>query len=85
VFPVRNGLEQGDALSPLLFNFALEYTVSWVQVNQYGLKLNVTHKLLVYADYVNLLGRSIHTIKKKAEAIVVASKEFGLEVNAEKT
>ena len=27
-FPIRNGLEQGDALSPMLFNFALEYTIS---------------------------------------------------------
>jgi hypothetical protein len=24
-FPIQNGLKQGDALSPLLFNFALEY------------------------------------------------------------
>jgi len=85
MFPVRNGLKQGDALSPLLFNFALEYAVSWVQVNQYGLKLNFAHQLPIYAEYVNLWGRSIHTVKKKAEAIVVASKEFGLEVNAEKT
>ena len=25
MFPIRNGLKQEDALSPLLFNFALEY------------------------------------------------------------
>jgi hypothetical protein len=47
------------------------------------LKLNGTHQLLVYAD--DVLGRSIHTIKKNTEALVVASKEIGLEVNAEKT
>ena len=34
MFPIRNGLKQGDALSPLLFNFALEYTIRRVQVNQ---------------------------------------------------
>ena len=33
VFPIRNGLKEGDALSPLLFNFALEYTIKRVQVN----------------------------------------------------
>jgi hypothetical protein len=49
------------------------------------LKLNGTHQLLVYADDVNILGGSIHAIKKNTEAFVVASKEIDLEVNAEKT
>ena len=59
--------QRGD-LSPLLFNFPLEYAISRVQVNLNGLKLNGTHQLLVYADDVNILGGSIHIIKKKAEA-----------------
>jgi hypothetical protein len=50
------------------------------------LKLNDTHQLLVYADDVNILGGSIYcTVLKNAKALVVASKEIGLEVNAEKT
>ena len=83
-FPVKNGLKQGDTLSPLLFNFALEYAIRRVQVNQDGLKLNYTHQLLVYAD-INMLGGRVHTIKKNTEALVVASKEIGLKVNADKT
>ena len=52
---------------------------------QSGLKLNGTQQLLVYADDVNISDGSEHTIKKKEEALVVASKENGLEVNADKT
>ena len=53
-FPTRNGLKQGDALSAMLFNVALEYAIRRVQVIQDGLKLNGTHQLLAYADDVNL-------------------------------
>ena len=61
-FPFRNGLKQGDALSQLLFNFALEHAIKRVQLNQDGLKLNGTHQLLAYTDDVNILGGSAHTV-----------------------
>jgi hypothetical protein len=84
-FPIKNGLKQGNALSPLLFNIGLEYAIRRVQANQKGLKLNGTHQLLVYADDVNMLGGSIHSTMTNAEDLMIASKETGLEVNAETT
>ena len=62
----------------MLFNFALEYAVRLVQANRDGLILNGAYQLLVCADDVNMLDGSIDTL-------VVASKETGLEVNADKT
>jgi hypothetical protein len=85
MFPTKNVFKQGDALLPLFFNSASEYAIRRVQVNKDGLKLNGTHQLLVYAQDINILGGSIHAIKKKLGAFVVSSKEIGLEVNADKT
>ena len=64
MFLIKDGLKQGDALSPLRFNFYIECAVKSVQVNKDGLKLNGIFQLLVYADDVNILGRSVHTVKK---------------------
>jgi hypothetical protein len=77
-FPIQ---KQGDDLSPLVFNFALEYAIRKVQENQMGLKLNRTHQLLVYADDVNLLRYNIYTIKKNTETVTDVSKEVSLEEN----
>ena len=49
------------------------------------MKLNGTHQLLAYADDVNILGGSTHTLKENAEALVAATREIGLEVSADKT
>jgi hypothetical protein len=72
-FPIQKSLKQADTLSPLLFNFALDYAIRKVQVNLVGLKLNGTHQLLVYADDVNLLGDNIVTMKKNMDILIDTS------------
>jgi hypothetical protein len=84
-FPIQNGLKQGDALSSLLFNFASEYAIRMVQVNQVELKLNGTHQFSAYADDANLLGDNRVTIKKNTETLIDASKVVILEINVEKS
>jgi hypothetical protein len=84
-FPSQNGLKQGDALSPLLFNISLEYAIRKFQEHQAELKLNGTHQLLAYTDDVNLLRDNIDTINKNTEALIDSSKVVGLKVNVEKT
>jgi hypothetical protein len=73
-FPIQKCLKQGDELLP--------YGRS--QKNQVYFKLNGTHQLLVSANDFNLLGEIISTSKKNTEAVVNASVEIGLEVNADK-
>ena len=83
-FPIKNGLKQGDVLSPWFFNFVLEYAIRTVQVNPNGLQFKGTHQTLVYDDGVNILGGSVHTIKK-LRRLIVASKETGLKVHVDKS
>jgi hypothetical protein len=59
MFPVKHSFKQGDALSSMLFNFAFEYVIRRIEVNQEGLKLNGTNWILVYAGD-NILGGSVN-------------------------
>ena len=70
---------------PLIFNFALEYAIRRVQVNQDGFKLNYTYQLVVILMMLKYLEEAYNTVKEKAEALVVASKEIRPEKNGDKT
>jgi hypothetical protein len=64
---VQNGLKQGHALSPLLFNFALECTIMKVEENKAGMKLN--SDIACYYSVQNLL--SSHLISEHVKSRII--------------
>ena len=61
----------------MLLNIALEYVTGKVHAHREGLKLNGTHQLLVHAEDVDILGGSIHTVRRNTEPLVIIGKEIG--------
>ena len=84
-FEIREGLKQGDALSPLLFNLVLEYVIRYVQESKTGVTLNGTTQVLAYADDLDILGDNEEIVKENSERLITKAKEVGLDVSEEKT
>jgi Reverse transcriptase (RNA-dependent DNA polymerase). len=66
-FSIEDGLKQGDALSPIISNFALEYAIKKKQETRMGLDMNGIHQILTYADDINLIEDDIRTIERNTD------------------
>ena len=77
-FPAENSLEQEDVLSPLLFNFTLQYAIRNVQETNLGLDMKGTHQVLAYVDDVNLINDVKRTIERKTDVLLNACEDIGL-------
>jgi hypothetical protein len=86
-FMINTGLKQGDALSPILFNNALEEVVRNALNTGIGVKLqkSKTIKLIAYANDIVLLSEYESDLQSMAESLMDESKQMGLTVNEEKT
>jgi hypothetical protein len=88
MFPIKNVLKPGDALSSFLLNFFfVEYAIRRVYANRKGFKLNRRQQVLLFADdiNINILGGSVKLYKQNTQSLLVASREIGLEVDCETT
>ena len=84
-FKVKEGLRQGDPLSPILFNCALEYVVRKANLNRSGLLYHKSHQCLAFADDVAILTRSRTALHKAMVNLEEEAQKMGLQINEDKT
>jgi len=77
-FPIRNGLKQGEVISPLLFNFALEHAISGVQVNFKYLGTTLTNQNSIVEEMKSRLrsGNSCYHSVQNLLSFQVAIQKF---------
>ncbi|KAL4082425.1 hypothetical protein QTP88_021321 [Uroleucon formosanum] len=83
-FEVSTGLKQGDALSPVLFNLALEKVIRSMPMRQ-DMELLSNSTLLAYADDIVIIGSTRQDVAIRTNDLLKAAKPMGLEVNQDKT
>lgn len=82
---IRNGLRQGDALAPILFNLVLDKVVKRANIYGSGTIINKSLQIMAYADDVIIVGRSRQAIEVAYTALRGEARGAGLEINVEKT
>jgi len=80
-FTINKLLRQGDALSTQLFNVVLEKVMRHIQINKGRSIYTRTLQILVFADDVNLIGRSTRWLKGAAVQMEEGANEVGLRIN----
>lgn len=86
-YEVNTGLRQGDALSPTLFNIALESAMRETLDRATGIKIGNDQQLVVagYADDVIIMAESEEDLKRTTSKLIEEGEKIGLMVSEEKT
>jgi hypothetical protein len=85
-FENKTGLKQGDPLSPILFNLALQKVIQSIKMVPSGIKIGKEQlNILAYADDIALIGKNEIEIRKLFVEMENIVRKFGLRINQEKT
>lgn len=85
VFEVNGGLKQGDAISPILFNIALEKVVRTAGISVELFGRDGPRLLLAFADDIDVAGNSVLTVKDLFTRVETQANQVGLSINEDKT
>ena len=79
-------MKQGDPLSPILFNLALQKVIQSIKMVPSGIKIGKEQlKVLADADDTALIGKNEIEIRKFFAEMENTARKFGLQINQEKT
>jgi hypothetical protein len=84
-FDITTGLRQGDKLSTILFNLALEKVIRAMTINWNGTIFNTSKQLVAFADDADLIGRGTVAIKEMFVEMEKEAEPIGLNVSEDKT
>jgi len=86
-FPVTTELRQGDAISPALFNIALESIMRIVISQAKGIEIKDNQHLtaVAYADDIVLLAETVNDLKNTTDILLKEGKKTGFKINETKT